>query len=905
MTRIPGCLLLCAMAALAQPPYFTSIKPATADQEISINQGSAALWQSLKKLHTRASLIMVTAHPDDEDGGMLAYESRGRGTRAALLTLNRGEGGANVMSPDYFDALGLVRTMELLSAGRYYGVDQYWTRVVDYGFSKTKAESISRWTHDRVLADVVRVFRMVRPLVVTSVFVGGPSDGHGNHQTAGAMAQEAFKAAGDPNAFPEQIRAGLRPWAPVKDYARAPGGRRGGGGDTSLVNVTVPQGDYDPVLGRSYVQISREGLGFQKTQNGGPAIPRAGQMSSVYHRYASNIRAADKEDTFFDGIDISLMGIATLARDGDAAFLRNALGAINADVEVAMAKFSATHPEDSAPPLAAGLKATMLLVDAVEKSGLSAESKYDIRHELAIKQAQFNDALAEALGLSVSATVAPLEEPDPRMAAFMGDSETMRVAIPGQTFGVRVHAVSQGPASVKLERLAIEPDRQRQPWRIAGQGTAPAGDLAANKPVEARFSVTVPDDASFTRPYFSRPDIEQSYYDIQDERFLNDPLPPYPLAGWARFSYQGAPILVGQYVQTMHRLTGLGSVYEPLVVGPAIGVAISPRAGIVPLDARSFPVTVVVHSNVKGPAKGDVRLEVPPGWTVAPKAAVFSTAADGEDQSATFAVTPVNLGERTYQITAVAGYNGRQYREGYDVTGYAGVRPYFLYRASTYKTTGVDVKVAPGLKIGYIMGTGDEVPASLEHLGIHVTSLAPSDITGGDLSKYDAIVLGVRTYAAREDLQASTNRLLDYVKNGGVVIVQYNTPEYDHNYGPYPYSMGRNPEEVTDEESKVNILNPAHPVFNWPNKITEKDFAGWVEERGSKWMRTWDPQYEALLETHDEGQEPQKGGFLYAKYGKGIYIYNAYAFYRELPEGVPGAYRIFANMLSLPKNPGR
>src|SRR6202158_906229 len=221
---------LCSLlppALHAQTPYDSSIKASPEVHELQINRGSTALWQSLKKLHTRASLIMVTAHPDDEDGGMLVYESRGKGARVALLTLNRGEGGANVMSANYFDGLGLVRTMELLTADRYYGVDQYWTRVIDYGFSKTKAESISKWTHDRVLYDVVRVVRMVRPLVITSVFVGGPSDGHGNHQTAGAMAQEVFKAAGDPNVFPDQITTGLQPWNTVKDYARAPMGRGG------------------------------------------------------------------------------------------------------------------------------------------------------------------------------------------------------------------------------------------------------------------------------------------------------------------------------------------------------------------------------------------------------------------------------------------------------------------------------------------------------------------------------------------------------------------------------------------------------------------------------------------------------------------------------------------------------
>jgi hypothetical protein len=271
----------------------------------------------------------------------------------------------------------------------------------------------------------------------------------------------------------------------------------------------------------------------------------------------------------------------------------------------------------------------------------------------------------------------------------------------------------------------------------------------------------------------------------------------------------------------------------------------------------------------------------------------------------TFQVTPRNLKEQPYQITAMAEYGGHHYTEGYEVTGYPTLRPYYLYKPATYKTSGVDVKVAPGLKIGYVMGSGDDVPSSLEHLGIKVSFLAPADIASGDLGKYDVILFGVRTYAAREDLRTYNNRILDYVKNGGVLIVQYNTPEFDHNFGPYPYTMGSNPEEVTDEASKVDILAPSNPVFNWPNKISEKDFSGWVEERGSKWMKSWDAHYEALLETHDEGQPPQKGGFLYTKYGKGIYIYNAYAFYRELPEGVPGAYRIMANMISLAKNPGR
>jgi hypothetical protein len=256
-----------------------------------------------------------------------------------------------------------------------------------------------------------------------------------------------------------------------------------------------------------------------------------------------------------------------------------------------------------------------------------------------------------------------------------------------------------------------------------------------------------------------------------------------------------------------------------------------------------------------------------------------------------------------YKVTAVAELDGQKYEEGYVTTGYVGLRPYFLYSPATYVTTGTDVKVAHGVNVAYIEGSGDDVPAALEQIGVHVSYLSAQDLSNSDLSKYNAIILGVRAYAVRPDLVTNNARLLQFVENGGVAIVQYNTPEYDHNYGPYPYVMSSDPEEVTDEKSKVTILAPDNPVFTWPNKITEKDFEGWVEERGSKFLTSWDAKYTALLETHDKGQPEQKGGLVYTRYGKGVYIYNAYAFYRQLPLGVSGAFRLFANMLSLPQNP--
>jgi len=908
---------------MAQSPTAVSSKPNSAAQPLPFDRGAVALWQSLQKLHTRASILMVTAHPDDEDGGMLTYESRGQGARVTLLTLNRGEGGANVMSSDYFDALGLVRTEELLAADRYYGTQQFWTRVIDYGFSKTKEEAFEKWGHDRTLSEVVRVVRMTRPLVITSVFVGGRTDGHGNHQVAGQMAQEVFKAAGDPAMFPEQIKEGLHPWKPLKDYARVPFAIISDKGiydyadgkyypaefrnyteGTVLkgelsASVEIPEGEYNPLLGLTYAQVSRLGLGQQKSQNGGTGLPPAEEEMSPYHRFASQVSVPEKEISFFDGIDVSLMGIASLADGGDTAFLKEGLSRINALVEKATTEFSAQHPEMIASTLAAGLKATNELIEKVAASELSADSKYDVTHELKVKQEQFGNALAESLGLSALATVAPEKEPTGPYARFFGNPATFQVAIPGQEFWVKVHATNPANVPVQLENVVLEAPQGEQ-WTI-DPATPSGGTLKGNQSIDVRFTVHVPQNARFTRPYFTRPDIEQPYYDIQESKYLTLPLVPYPLSARLRFTFDGVPFDISQVVQSVKRVTGPGTVFEPLAVAPAISVSIAPQAGIVPLGAKSFDLTVTIHSNVKGPAKGMVKLDLPEGWK-APQEE-FSTAKDNDAQTLNFQVTPAHLEEKAYTLTAVATSDGHDYKEGYHAVGYLGLRPYNLYRASAYRTTGVDVKVAPGLNVGYIVGAGDDVPQSLTNLGINVHFLTSEDLASGNLSKFDAILLGVRTYAVREDLKANNGRILDYVKNGGVVIVQYNTPEYDHNYGPYPYKMGSEPQEVTDEHSKVEITAPKNPVFTWPNKITSKDFEDWVEERGSKFLESWDASYEPLLETHDPGQAPQKGGLLYAKYGKGIYIYNAFAFYRQMPEGVPGAYRIFANMVSLAKNP--
>ena len=895
-------------------------------RKIPVDRGASETWLALKKLHTRASLLMIVAHPDDEDGATLAYESRGLGVRTDLLTLNRGEGGANVMSGDLWDALGLVRTEELLQAGRYYGLDaQYFTTMADYGFSKSLDEALKMWGHDRVLEQAVRVVRETRPLIVCSVFVGGPTDGHGQHATAGLMAQEVFKAAGDPKIFPEQIEAGLMPWTPLKEYARTPFLRTSEKGlydyathrwglvgvqnhitdkwEPGPVSTTVaiPAGTYDSFTGLTYPQISREGLGYQRSQNGGADVPEAADQVARYHRFGSHIPAEEKEESFFDGVDISLTGIAQLAGSAPPSFLTSGLSEINASIDDATRAFSAQNPSAIAGTLAKGSKATAALIDAVEKSQLSAERKYNVLHELRVKQRQFEAALIAALGVEVEADVVPGGDGGNIPAEFRGAQQSFQMAIPGQVFHVGVHLYGGGKLPLTVESVTLAAASGKD-WSAKADKEMPS-QVESGKATDVRFVVKVPEYEPYTKPYFSRPSMEQSYYDVSDKALLNQPFAPYPLVATVRLQFEGVPLVTSHVVQVIDKINGPGTLRFPMPVGPAISVAVNPSAGIVPLGEQSFPMHVRLHNNADGSVKAAVHLKLPEGWSAEPATAALAFEHRGEEQAAEFTVHPGTVLAKPYQITAVAESNGKQFESGYSSVGYTGLRPYFLYQSAVYNTTGADVKIAPGLKIAYIEGSGDDVPAALEALGVHVSFLSAQDLAGADLSQYDTILLGVRAYAVRPDLIANNGRLLKYVENGGVVIVQYNTPEFDHNYGPYPYVMTSDPEEVTDENSAVRILDAKNPVFQWPNAITTKDFDGWIEERGSKFLSTWDKRYEPLLETHDAEQDPQEGGLVYARYGKGVYVYNAYAFYRQLPLGVPGAYRIFANLLSLRKNP--
>jgi LmbE family N-acetylglucosaminyl deacetylase len=902
-------------------------EPAVEALPLPEDRGQADLAQTLKRLGTTASVLMIVAHPDDEDGALLTYLTRGLGARATLLTLTRGEGGQNAMSAEEYDALGLIRTNELLKADEYYGATQLWGTEADFGFSKTQQESFDKWDHNRVLYDAVLAVRKVRPQVIVSTFVGGVSDGHGQHQVSGEIAQEAFKAAGDPNVFPDQLKNGLEPWQPLAVYSRAPFARitdrgifdyatgkwttakfrnyvTGESSFTLPSDVTVPDGSWDAILGRTYVQIAREGWGMQKSQYGGASPALAGPDSTDYHLWAVAPGAAaptpqgggahsDANDaSLFQNskvnIDTSLEGLPHLVKGTPPAWLNEGLHQIQSRLAAFTAGCNHMDGEGAARQLAPIYRQVLDLYARVQSSDLDPRAKSAIDFELAAKIAQFQHALADLLGLDMIAFTTRSGGGESGGSGRGGTAdETPRSVAPGQDFEVRVHTYTPTNSAHVTKRWFLTQGTESWTHDEPSPGQAPVSSS------DTIFHLHVPADAAPTQPYFTRPTTEQSVYDVSDSNLRLQSFAPWPLAAWVEFEFDGVPIRMGKVVQTLQRVTGPGGVYEPLVVTPQIGVSLQPQARILPLDGSALPVNVTVHAN--SAAEGTVTLDLPQGWHADPAERTFHFKNAGDSMPLAFSVTAPNVGPGAYTIRAIAHAGGHDYSVGWHDVSYPGLRPYNQYEPATLRTREINVKLASGLRIGYIMGTGDTVPDAIAALGVQPHLLSDDELASADLSQWNVIVIGIRAYGTRTALTQAQPRLEEFVRQGGTLVVQYQGGTFP---APLPLSMGRAPERVVDEHAVVKLLDPSNARLTWPNKITEADFDGWFEERGHSFLDSWDPGYTALTETADPGQDPQRGGLLVTHPGKGTYIYVAYALYRQFPELVPGSYRLLANLLS-------
>ncbi len=843
-----------------------------------LDGGAVAAWQMVLKLQTVASIMHTTAHPDDEQGELLALLGRGHGVRTALLTLTRGEAGDNAIGPELFDALGLIRTDELVEAARSYGLDeQYFTAAADYGFSKRPDEALVKWDRRALLGDMVRAIRTSRPLVVVSRWQGTPRDGHGQHQAAGLLTPEAVAAAADPRAFPELAGEGLRPWRVRKVYS-------GGWRESDAWHVVVDPGAYDPLIGDSFTNIARAGLSLQRSQTAGRLVRTFGTTPLYYKRGDT---AGAREVDLFDGLQTSVDAVYRLLERAEPAGAPARLRRVVEEATAARHAFQFTDPAAASPALARGLAAT--------RAALSDTTDEEVAFLLRVKERQFEAALTATLGLELGAVAEPpgTKPPTGPYAAF-APPPTIAAVTGGASIDVAVNFVNHANADVVLEDVALEGAAGRQRIPLLG------AESARHRAIEGRLTIAIPSEAAVTRPYFSRRGLSETRYTCRPGSRPGAPWAAPALWVVARYRFGGVTATLSAPVVRREAVLPDGYASYELEILPPASLTVSPAVTVVRMDdiARPTRVNVDLTSFAAEPVAGAVRVQAPAGWTVTPASGDVTLRAAGDRQRSPFTVT-APPGADAAALQAVFTTGGREWRLEYTALRHRDLPVRYFVRDATSLVTVVDLQVDPGVRVGYVMGIGDEVPAALEQLGARVTAITADDLATGDLTRFDTIVTGTRAYAVRDDLRMHNRRLLDWVNGGGNLVVLYNTPEFDpRRFAPYAATLPQDAEEVSEEDAPVTVLAPQHPLLSTPNRITAADFDGWIEQRGSKFLSTWDDRFVPLAESHDRGQAPQRGGWLTTSFGQGRWTYMAYALHRQVPYGVAGAYRILANLIA-------
>jgi LmbE family N-acetylglucosaminyl deacetylase len=877
--------------------------------EIPQDRGVAGLRLMLRRLGTTARLMQTVAHPDDEDGGMLTLEARGHGASVLLMTLNRGEGGQNKVGSNLSDVLGVLRAEELLASDEYYGVQERFSRVADFGFSKNPDETFAKWGgHDVALGDMVRVIRTFRPDVLVARFSGTSRDGHGHHQASSILTQEAFRAAADPKRFPEQIAQGLLPWQAKKLYIGNVCGFGAMTCEDPNWTVKLNTGQTNADLGGSYVQFAMQGLRHQQSQGAANWNVDPGDRFTFYKLLdsvePSKLDKDGHEKDFFEGIDTSLPALANGIKESKVPKLRQELQQIA--IRIAKATEDANRNDLSAAvtPLT-GVAATFkqLSVD-VKAAGLGASAESDLISRLDEKSEQAEMALNLALGVTLEAAV--VSRVGTNGEAIKGaptkEADAMTAVSPGQEFlvGVDFHNGSREPLFIDGLKLEVP-----EGWGTISDKTKRLAIKPGNSE-SVVFRLRVPEKVEYTRPYWHRdnPDTE-SVNHIDDEKYVTLPFPPPVLRARAEYSVAGASGVqgkngIGATVVTRYLDDAGTERARPLAVVPAFSVELEPGTQAISThNGAGTTVAVGVSSNLSREARGVLRLELPAGWRSEPVQLPVEFARRGDKQDVQFKVFPAGLQEGRAKIRAMLESDGEKFSEGYTLVTREDLGSFYYYQPAVQRVSIVDVKVPHDLKIGYIMGAGDDIPTVLKQVGMDVTLISPEKLASEELSSYGTIVLGIRAYDTQKDIVTNNKKLLDFVAAGGTLVVQYNTGVADFNKGNFtPFNAELSRARVSVEEAPVDILAPEDGVFHYPNDITARDFDGWVQERGLYFMDKWDDHFKPLLSCHDPGEDAQKGGLLRTQYGKGTYIYTGYAFFRQLPAGVPGAVRLYVNLLS-------
>jgi hypothetical protein len=902
--------------------------------------GHVALGLALRKLNVAGTFMQCPAHPDDETNAMLAMTGYGLGLRTIDVQNNRGEGGQNEIGPELFRDIGVLRTSELLAAHRVDGAEQYFTRAIDYGYSWDPDEVIGKWGREEIVGDYVRLFRTLRPEVIVTMNIQG-SGGDRAHEATTRLVQEAYRAAGDPARYPEQLREGLRAWQASKLYFSAgrggrggPGGRAGGpqaAGSAPHVD-RIDTSAYDPLLARTYAEIGADARSNHKCQGTGTGLPPiagigggrggpvAGPGGSAYTLVDTTIPGAmDRpEGSLFDGLDLTVTGLAKYAGATPPAALTSALAAITADGRRATDLFDSGRDADTAEPLEAGLTAVRALRASLGTMALSDAARYEIDFRLKLEEDDYQNAVIAAHGLT--------------FIAVADDG----LVVAGQPVRLTIVAGNRGPVDVAVAGVTID-------GFDSPAACAPAA-VARNVPFTCSSAATVPATARLTEPYFT-----ETYWKHPDQPARNtfDPAVPFgvpfaPTPFRVTFRVRAGSVEVTRNVPVVYRLVKdlyFGDKQMELNVVPAFSARMTPDLAVFPAQAgaTASPVTrevfVAVTNGTKGAARATVALQVPAGWRVTPANAVVAFQNEDEALSARFQVTaPATAPVGAYAIRTVVtsdATGAQTFSSGYQAIEYPHVERRQVIKPAETTAKVIDVKTASGIKVGYVMGVGDQVPPALEELGATVTLLGENDLAWGDLSTYDVIMTGVRAYERRADLRAYNRRLLDYVQAGGTMIVNYNKTEFNAGagrgrggfgqaagggratgapeaggYGPYPALVDGS--RVNDETVPVTVLVPDHPIFNYPNRLGPATWANWVQERGQYFLSRKGPEYVDLIAMTDsfaDNPGVKLGSLVEAKYGKGRWIYVGLGLWRQLPAGTDGAYQLLANLIALPKAP--
>jgi LmbE family N-acetylglucosaminyl deacetylase len=813
--------------------------------------GAAQIRLALEDLGNTRSVLMIAAHPDDERTSLLAYLARGRHVRTGYLSLTRGEGGQNLIGSEQGAMLGVIRTQELLAARKVDGAEQFFTRAIDFGFCKTSAEALQKWGAEAVLSDIVWVIRKFQPDAIVLVFSGTPRDGHGQHQASSILGKQAFAAAADKNRFPEQLKY-VEPWQAKRIFqlSRKTYGALMKVSDEEQREQTldIDTGQFDPLLGYSYTEIAGMSRSMHRSQGMGSAEQRGYSGTSLVF-VAGTPAATD----VLEGIDTGWKRFP-----GGAA--------IDDLLSQAEQKFDAEHPEKIIPLL-------------VKARPLIASMKGDW---VARKLQALDETIGRCAGLWVDATTE-------------GGS-----AIPGSTVRIKATTLDRSKVPVILKSV-----------KTSGALGAPETDLLAtqltyNLPDTKTLTWKIPEAQAPSQPYWLRKPRNGDLYTVEDQQLIGLADSPPLLEASFRVQVDSQDIVIKRPVLYRYVDRVRGELTRPFNVVPPVALRVSEKAVMFP-NAEAKSIEVQIKAN-KPRSSGTVSIQAPAGWHVEPESRQFSLSQIGEETALRYTVTPPAQSTRGELQAQATMADGKKVGVSMDVIDYTHIPAQIVLEPAASAVVRADIKTLAH-RIGYIVGAGDEVPQALRQVGFDVTLLNSDFLVSGDLKSFDAIVAGVRAYNVRTDLRANQSRLLDYVNQGGTYIVQYNTVGFGdflaedaataQNIGPYPFKISH--DRVTDEKAPVRFPNPQSPLLRLPNQITEKDFEDWVQERGLYFASEWDPRYQAVFESHDDAEPPRAGGMLFTRYGKGAYFYTGYSWFRELPAGVPGAFRIFANLLSAGK----